>query len=69
MDNGPTVPKWVLINQLKIPQIPQNLYAQFVCPNPKVLDFIKKRLRWASVIRACTLAKHCGSGILGSEFA
>ena len=51
MDKGFTVPKWVLIVWLKIPQMPQNLSAQFVCPSPKVLDFIEKRLHWASVVR------------------
>ena len=34
----------------KIPQIPQNLSAHFVCPSPKVLDFNEKRLHWASVV-------------------
>ena len=33
----------------KIPQMPQNLSAQFVCPSPKALDFNEKRLHWASV--------------------
>ena len=28
MDKGPTVPKWVLIVQPKIPQMPMNLSAQ-----------------------------------------
>ena len=55
MDKGCTVPKWVLIVWPKIPQMPQNLFAQFVCPSPKVLDFIEKRLHWASVV--CVL--HC----------
>ena len=27
---------------VKIPQMPQNLSAQFVCPSPKVWDFRKK---------------------------
>ena len=49
LDKGLTVPKWVLINQPKIPQMPQNLSAQFVCP--KVWDFDEKRLHWASVVR------------------
>jgi hypothetical protein len=31
----------------KIPQMPQNLFAQFVCPSPKVLDFNEKRLHCA----------------------
>ena len=51
MDKGLTVPKWVLIVWPKIPQMPQNLSAQFVCPSPKVLDFNEKRLHWASVVR------------------
>ena len=51
MDNGLTVPKWVLIVWPKIPQMPQNLSAQFVCPSPKDLDFNEKRLHWASVVR------------------
>ena len=52
MDKGLTVPKWVLIIWPKIPQTPQTLSAQFVCPSPKVLDFNEKRLHWASVARA-----------------
>ena len=51
MDKGLTVPKWVLIVWPKIPQMPQNLSGQFSCPSPKVLDFIEKRLHWASVVR------------------
>ena len=47
-DKGLTVPKWVLIVWPKIPQMPQNLSAQFVCPSPKVLDFNEKRLHWVS---------------------
>ena len=52
MDKGLNVPIWVLINRLKIPQMPQNLSAQIVCPSPKVWDFDEKRLHWASVVRA-----------------
>ena len=48
MDKGLT--KWMLIIWPKIPQMPQNLSAQFFCPSPKVLDFNKKRLHWASVV-------------------
>ena len=51
MDKELTVPKWVLINWPKIPQMPQNLSAQFVCPSPKVWAFNKKRFHWASVVR------------------
>ena len=40
MDKVLTVPKWVLINRLKIPQMPQNLFAKIVCPSSK---------GWASV--------------------
>ena len=39
MDKGLTKQKWVLIVWPKIPQMPQNLSAQIVCPSPKVLDF------------------------------
>ena len=39
MDKGLTVPKWVLIAQPKIPQMPQNLFTQFVCPGAKALNF------------------------------
>ena len=42
MDKGLTVPKWVLRVWPKIPQVPQNLSAQNVCPSPKVLDLKKK---------------------------
>ena len=52
IDKRLTVPKWVLIVLMKIPQMPQNLVAQFVCPRPKVLDFKEKRLHWASVVHA-----------------
>jgi hypothetical protein len=62
MDKGLTVPKWVLIIWSKIPQMPKNLSVQFVCPSKKVLDFNKKRLHWAFVIRdwkqASTLKKN-----------
>ena len=51
MDRRLTVSKWVLLVWPKIPQMLQNLSAQFVCPSPKVLDFNEKRLHWASVVR------------------
>ena len=51
MDKRLKVPKWVLLNQLKIPQMPQNLSAQIVCPSPKVWDFDVKRLHLVSVVR------------------
>ena len=56
MDNGLTVPKWVLIVQPKIPQMPQTLFAQFVCPSSTVLDFNEKRLHRVSVVRALVYA-------------
>ena len=31
----------------KYPQIPKILFAQIVCPNPKVWDLDEKRLHWA----------------------
>ena len=51
MDKGLTAPEWVLIVWPKIPQMPQNLSAEFVCPSLKVMDFNEKRLHWASVVR------------------
>ena len=51
IDKGLTVPKWVLIVRPKIPQMPHNLSAQFVCTSPKFLYFNGKRLHWASVVR------------------
>ena len=51
LDKRLTVPKWVLMNQPKIPQMPQNLSAQIVCPSVKVWDFDEKRLHWASIVR------------------
>ena len=51
MDKGLTVPKWLLINGPKVPQMPQNLSAQIVCPSPKVWYFDEKRAHWASVVR------------------
>ena len=52
MDKGRlTVPKWVLIVPQKYSQMPQNLSVQFVCPSPKVLNFIENRLHWASEVR------------------
>ena len=52
MDKGLTLPKWVLLVRPKVPQMPQNISAQFVCPSPKVLDFNEKKLHWASIVRA-----------------
>ena len=52
MDKGLTVPKWVLMNRWKIPQMPQNLFAKFVCPSLNIWDFDEKRLHRASVVRA-----------------
>ena len=43
MDKGLIVPKWVLINRAKIPQMPQNVSAEIVCPSPKVWDFDGKK--------------------------
>jgi hypothetical protein len=50
MEKELTLPKMVLINQPKIPQMPQNLSAQIVCPSLKVLDFNEKRLHQASIV-------------------
>ena len=50
INKGLTVPKWVLIVQLKIPKMSQNSSAQVVCSSPKVMDFNGKRLHWASAV-------------------
>ena len=50
MDKELTVPKWVLIVRPKIPQMPQKISAQNVCPSPKVRDFWKKSSLWMSVV-------------------
>ena len=44
-DKELTVPKWVLINRPKIPQI------QIVYPGPKFWDFNEKKFHWVSVVR------------------
>ena len=51
MDKGLTVPKWLLRNRPKIPQMPKNLSAQIVCRSPKVWDFYVNRLHGKSVVR------------------
>ena len=51
MDKEHTVPKWGLIVWPKIPKMPQSLSAQFVCPSPKVLNIIGKRLHRVSIAR------------------
>jgi hypothetical protein len=33
MEKGLKVPKWMLINLLKIPEMPQKVSAQIVCPS------------------------------------
>ena len=52
MEKGLIVSKWVLINRPKIPQMPQDLFVQIVCPSPKFWDFNEKRLHCVSVFRA-----------------
>ena len=42
IDKGLTVPKCLLINRPKIPQMPQNLSVQIVCPSPKFGISMKK---------------------------
>ena len=43
IDRDSQYQKWVLINQPKMPQMPQNLSAQIVCPSPKVWDCDEKK--------------------------
>ena len=52
MDKKLTVPKRMLTNWLRIPQMPQDLSAQIAYPSPNVYYFDEKRLHWASVVRA-----------------
>ena len=47
MDKELTVPKWVLIVPPKIPQIPQKISAQNVCPSP---IFLKKSSLWVTLV-------------------
>ena len=49
INKGLTVPKCMLIVRPKIPQMPQNLYVQFVCLSLKVLDFNEKRLPYRGI--------------------
>jgi hypothetical protein len=44
-----TVPKCILINHSKIPQIPHNLSAQIVCTSPKIWDFDEKKATLGSL--------------------
>ena len=67
MDKGITVPKWVLINWPKIPQMPQSSSAQIVCPSPKVWDFDKKCLHWASVVHGLMQASAVAQWSLGGN--
>ena len=64
LDNGLTVPKWVMIVW---PKMPQNLAAQFVCPNPKVLYLNGKRLHWAFVVRGNKHPSDPGLRVLSEE--
>ena len=57
VDKELTVPKWVLIVWPKIPQMPQNVSAQFVCPSPKFLDFNEKMILWESVVHGLNYKK------------
>ena len=60
INKGLAVPKWVLIVWPKIPQAPQNLSVQFVCPSLKVLDFNKKKASYG-VRSPCCLALQCNA--------
>ena len=39
MDKGLAIPKWMLMNMPKIPQMPQNLSAQIYLPKSKSVGF------------------------------
>ena len=59
MDKELTVPKWVPIVRPKIPQMPQKISAQNVCPSPKTFE--KKNSLWVSVVRGLAELKLCVS--------
>ena len=50
----------ILIVRPKIPQMPKNLSAQFVCPSPKVWHFIEKKIYWVSVVHGQNSADKSG---------
>ena len=52
MDNGLTVTKWLLINQPKIPQMAIIHLPKLSAQAQKFGILMKKRLHWASVVRA-----------------
>ena len=54
MDKGLTVPKMGANSSAENTPNAPNLFAEFVCPSPKVWDFYDKRLNWASVVVVCT---------------
>jgi hypothetical protein len=58
MDKGLTVPKWMLIVHPKMTKMPQNLFAQFVWPSPKILDFNEKVS--LGIRSPCPTAQFCG---------
>ena len=51
MDKGLTVPKWVLINWPKIPQMPPKCFGPICLPKPKSLGFSNKTSFWVSEVR------------------
>ena len=55
MDKGLTVPKWVLINESKIPKI---FLTRLVCPSPNVWDF-RKKLSLGVLSPWCTRSNYC----------
>ena len=64
MDKGLTVPKWVLINCAKIPQMPQQLFIQIVCPSPYFGISLKK----GSIGRSQSVANPKSSKFLENSF-
>jgi hypothetical protein len=68
MEKGLTGPKWAQKNRLKIPQMTENLSAQFVCPSRKVRDFDEKRLHRASVVGALAFCIGLSAALIISSF-
>ena len=58
MEKVLTVPKWVLTNWPKIPQMPPKILPKLSAQVQNVWDFDEKRLHWATVVRVPEHAKN-----------
>jgi len=51
------IAKIVLIVWPELPQMPEKIPAQFVCPSPKVSNLLKRSSLWVSVVRVFKVHK------------